>query len=291
MKIDIIEPIGMCAGVKNSIDKIIETTIDHKGSSIFCLGAPVHNEAVTTNISKKGVKILDVGPEEYKNALTNLPDGCVIIFSAHGHDRKLDEICKSKNMTIVDTVCPIVKTIEEQIKSIIDSDENKSVLYLGKKNHAESYSAAKISDKVYFQDISSSNLVDIESESVVVYNQTTILKDNLNSIYDRILDKYTTANIRNTSCRHVNLRYEKLKKIYDGQYDYIVVVGSGTSSNTIELYNKACEIMTKEKVLLINKTSELKKYDFSQAYSVALVSGTSAPDDLIVDIYDALKAL
>ena len=100
-------------------------------------------------------------------------------------------------------------------------------------------------------------------------------------------------NIKKTSCSFVNDRYEKLKSTISNEYDYVLIVGSKQSSNTIELYEKALQIHGNKKALLISKAEDLdflNKLD-TKPQKVAIFSGTSAPSNLINEIYEILKQL
>ena len=100
MKIDIFEPISFCFGVEKSIETIKNYANSHKDEKIFCLGHPVHNEIVSNQLRNLNVTIIDVEPSAYKDQILNLPNNSTLIFSAHGHEKKLEDICKVKNIYI-----------------------------------------------------------------------------------------------------------------------------------------------------------------------------------------------
>ena len=171
MKIDIFEPISFCFGVEKSIETIKNYANSHKDVKIFCLGHPVHNEIVSNQLRNLNVSIIDVEPSAYKDQILNLPNNSTLIFSAHGHEKKLEDICKEKNISIIDTVCPIVNNIQKQINEILD--KNHSVIYIGKNNHPESYAIIKNNHLVNFWEISSSFSVDFNIKNTIIFNQTT----------------------------------------------------------------------------------------------------------------------
>lgn len=292
MKIEIIEPISLCYGVECSIKMIKEAKTTYADKLIFCMGHPVHNEKISQEISDLGIQIIDASPEKYQEEIEKLPDDSVVIFSAHGHDNSLNKLCERKNLNIIDTVCPIVKAINEQINSLVNK-ENKQVIYIGKKNHAESYAIVKNNPKVDFWEFSSSFSVDFQYNSPYIFNQTTILEDKLEKIYHSILADSPGAIIKNTSCKFVYVRYSKMKELNSSLYDYILVIGSNTSSNSVELYEKAIEYHGKEKALLISKAEDLKfMFDLKvKPQSVAVFSGTSTPQSLINEIIETLRLL
>lgn len=292
MKIDVFEPISLCSGVESSISMIEEARKNYPNKDIFCLGHPVHSEIISNSLKKLGIKIIEAPLSSYEDEISKLPDGCVVVFSAHGHDKSLDDLCKTKKITIIDTTCPIVKNVDSQIKNLI-LNKNKKVIYIGKENHAESYAVIKNNPLVDFWEISSSFLVDFQYIDGVVLNQTTILKEKLEPHYSQILRENEQIIVKNTSCHYVNLRYLKLKKLDSFFYDYVIIIGSSTSSNTTELFEKAIEWHGKEKALLVSKAEDIQfmKDLEHKPESVALFSGTSAPRELIDSIIEALNSL
>ena len=283
MKIDIFEPISFCFGVEKSIETIKNYANSHKDVKIFCLGHPVHNEIVSNQLRNLNVTIIDVEPSAYKDQILNLPNNSTLIFSAHGHEKKLEDICKEKNISIIDTVCPIVDNIQKQINEFLG--KNHSVIYIGKNNHPESYAIIKNNHLVNFWEISSSFSVDFNIKNTIIFNQTTILENKLETIYNEIYSKNPTAIIKNTSCKFVNDRYTKMKELDPNKYDFIIIAGSTSSSNTTELFNKAVQIFGTKKALLISKAQDLKSIsNLNDAKTVALFSGTSTPIELINEI-------
>ena len=290
MKIDIFEPISFCFGVEKSIETIKKYVNSHKHEKVFCLGHPVHNELVSNQLKKLNINIIDVQPSCYEEEISKLPSASTIIFSAHGHDKKIERLCLEKNMIIIDTICPIVENIQNQINEFLS--KNKNVVYIGKNNHPESYAVLKNSHLVNFWDISSSFLVDFNIENAIVFNQTTLLKNKLEPIYANLLNKDSSITIKNTSCKFVNDRYEKLIKLNPNDYDYILIAGSTSSSNTLELLNKAEEIFGTKKALLVSKAEDLVSIsNLKHSKSIAIFSGTSTPIELINDIKQILTQL
>ena len=113
MKVEILKPKAYCAGVSNAINLAIKAREENPDKKVFVLGMLVHNNFVVEFLRKKDIQVaLDIN---------DIPDGEVIIFTAHGHKRELDAIAKEKNLIVYDSVCPKVlsniKLIEENIKA------------------------------------------------------------------------------------------------------------------------------------------------------------------------------
>ena len=288
MKIDIFEPISFCFGVQNSLKIIDETITKYNDRQIFCMGQPIHNELISKKLKDRGVNIIISELANYEEEILLMPNESVIIFSAHGHDKKLDGICELKNMIIIDCVCPIVKNIQLEINKFINDDAH--VIFIGKQNHPESYAICKNAPKVKFWDISSRYLVDIQYKNTIIFNQTTILNNKLLPIFNELNNLNRKITIKNTSCKFVTERYKKLVNLDINNYDFLIIAGSTTSSNTMELFNTAINLFGKEKCILISHEDDIKTLHklVKTNDRIAIFSGTSAPPYLIENIKKAL---
>jgi 4-hydroxy-3-methylbut-2-enyl diphosphate reductase len=151
MKIAVFEPISLCFGVERSINLINNERKNFPEKKIFCLGHPIHNEHISTELKNMNIKIIDANIEAFYEVVPSLPKDSIVVFSAHGHDIELEKLCLEHDIKYLDTTCPIVKSIDSKIKTIID--KKQKVVYLGKEKHAESYAIIKNNPKVIFKDI------------------------------------------------------------------------------------------------------------------------------------------
>ena len=90
MDVKILEPRGYCAGVNNAILIAIKAKQEHPNQDVYVLGMLVHNNQVVQNLESKGIMTA--------YDIKDIPEGSVIVFTAHGHDKKLDEIAKEKGL-------------------------------------------------------------------------------------------------------------------------------------------------------------------------------------------------
>ena len=146
MKIEIIEPIGYCSGVSNAIAKAISVRKEFPNKSIYILGSLVHNSHVIDSLESIGIKSITDSITSLQEKINSLEDDCIVVFTAHGHDEKVDEIALKKRMKIIDCICPKVKANMTQIKRNIE--EGNEVIFVGIKNHPETLARLSISSKV-----------------------------------------------------------------------------------------------------------------------------------------------
>lgn len=284
MKIDIIQPSGYCFGVMNAINEAIKIKENYPFNNVYVLGELVHNEDVISFLNNHDIHTLVVNNNE-EEILKNLNTNDILIFSAHGHNEKLDELLKNKKITFFDTTCKNVRKNLDLIKENID----KGIIYIGKENHAETKAAISISNKVILYDLDKGlDFSKITFKEPIIINQTTLSYLELNNIHKEILENIPKANIIDEICPVTRIRQENIINLKK-DYDLLIIIGSKTSSNTNKLYELALKYHQNKKVLMIGSKKELFKLDLSNYQHVAIFSGTSTPNEIINEVKQYLE--
>lgn len=284
MKIDIIQPSGYCFGVMNAINEAIKIKKNNPFNNVYVLGELVHNEDVISFLNNHDIHTLVINNNE-EEILKNLNTNDILIFSAHGHNEKLDELLKNKKITFFDTTCKNVRKNLDLIKENID----KGIIYIGKENHAETKAAISISNKVILYDLDKGlDFSKITFKEPIIINQTTLSFLELNNIHKEILENIPKANIIDEICPVTRIRQENIINLKK-DYDLLIIIGSKTSSNTNKLYELALKYHQNKKVLMIGSKKELFKLDLSNYQHVAIFSGTSTPNEIINEVKQYLE--
>ncbi len=284
MKIDIIQPSGYCFGVMNAINEAIKIKKNNPFNNVYVLGELVHNEDVISFLNNHDIHTLVINNNE-EEILKNLNTNDILIFSAHGHNEKLDELLKNKKITFFDTTCKNVRKNLDLIKENID----KGIIYIGKENHAETKAAISISNKVILYDLDKGlDFSKITFKEPIIINQTTLSFLELNNIHKEILENIPKANIIDEICPVTRIRQENIINLKN-DYDLLIIIGSKTSSNTNKLYELALKYHQNKKVLMIGSKKELFKLDLSNYQHVAIFSGTSTPNEIINEVKQYLE--
>lgn len=205
MEITIAKNYGFCSGVKKALNETKKVANENKNTNIYMLNKIVHNDYVVDLLKKDGIKIIenDLSDEE---KIKSIKDG-ILIFSAHGHDKKLDLLAKKQNLKIVDTTCPKVLLNFKQIKNALLN--NKNVIYIGVKNHPETKASLSISDKIIFLDFFNPDYSLLNNlENVSVHNQTTLIQTDLKNIYQEINLRCKNIEFNNEICFATTLRQQ-----------------------------------------------------------------------------------
>ena len=278
MKVEILKPKAYCAGVSNAINLAIKAREENPDKKVFILGMLVHNNFVVEFLKKKDIQVaLDIN---------DIPDGEVIIFSAHGHKRKLDEIAKEKNLIVYDSVCPKVlsniKLIEDNVKA------GHHVIYIGQKGHPEAEACLSLYNKVilYTNNILKDYQIE-KDESPLVINQTTLSILDIKDIHEEILKAIPKARIANEICGSTRLRQEAILSL-DKDVDLIIVVGDNNSSNTKRLLEVAKASHPEVESVMIADATQLDVRMCANKNHIVISSGASTPEDIIDAVYNKI---
>lgn len=289
MKIEIIQPIGYCSGVNNAINKAISIKKENADKPIFILGSLVHNSHVIDSLESIGIRNLTDKDTSLEEKITSLPNGSIIVFTAHGHDEKVDVLAKEKGMTIYDCICPKVRTNMNQIKEKIN--EGYDVIFVGIENHPETVASLSISDKIHFFNAKTWNFEIFSSANqVFVTNQTTLNFKELDSIFNRIKKFYPKAIFNNEICPATRIRQENILNISE-DVDAIFVVGDKNSSNTKRLFEISLRNNKKASTYLVSSESDLSVEMLANKQHIVITSGTSVPMETINSIQNKIEEL
>ena len=281
MDVKLIQPYGFCLGVQYVVEQLSKIIEKHSDKSVFCVGQLVHNQNVVKQIKDKGVIILS---GDKRKCVETINDG-VVVFSAHGTDEKIIQMAKDKGLIVYDLACPFVKKTFGLISNKLN--EGFDVIYIGVKNHDESNAAISISDKIHFvSNIDEVNNLIISNEKICVINQTTLSIIDIEDIYQRILEKYPSAQVIDEICNSTRSRQQI---IIDGKLESksLIVVGDQNSNNTMSLYNIAIE--KGYDTILIKDVKDLDINWVNKQKSISIMSGASTPKENIEEIYLELK--
>ena len=281
MELDIIKPIGPCNGVRNAINQAINIKHTYPDKQVYILGALVHNDLVINDLIDQGIYVLDAAFEEYETAIMSLPKGSILIFSAHGHDERLDDICLKRGIITFDTICPMVNKNRKLIKKYLS--KGYKVLFIGDKNHVETKAVLSI-DKTNIKLFE--NLLDLyyfnTNQNILNYYKTKELISQIKQILPNVV-------VSKEICPVTRIRQENMTKL--SRYtDAILVVGDRNSSNTTKLLNIAKDNYPHIYSTLVETEKDISN-EIANKKHVVITSGTSAPDSLVQRVISVLNDL
>lgn len=291
MQIVKISPRGFCSGVVNAWKIVVETTKNFPHSRIFMLGLFVHNKKMIEEIKTPNLFVLDdskTSRYELVNSLDFQP-GDILIMSAHGTDDKTVRLAKEKGFKIVDTTCKYVYNTHDVIRDALKN--NKTVIYLGIKNHPESLAAIAIDKNIIFvsNENELKNLNHLFDKPILVTNQTTLSIYDLKNYYDFIKTHFKNYELRNDLCTATQERQEALINLKT-KLNVLIVVGDEKSNNSQQLL-KIGYYKKIERCYLINDVEQLKTIHFNHDDVIGVTSGASTPTKVTNEIIKYLEEL
>jgi 4-hydroxy-3-methylbut-2-enyl diphosphate reductase len=287
MKVKPILPFGYCKGVQQAILLAKKAKEENPDRACYLLGMLVHNEETIADLKNHGLIVLDDSKDSLESLLLTIPDGQVVIFSAHGHDKKLDEIAKNKSLTVYDSTCSFVS---DNLKEAFEASKRGSVIYIGAKGHLEAESFLANFKEAVFYDVKS-DLWDpssVKGSSPTVISQTTLSYLELEKAHKAILSAFPDAKIGPERCLATTLRQEAIANIPES-IQTVIVLGSARSNNSKKLYEIAKE-HGKEAYLCLG-LDDVKKLSLKASEEIALATGASTSPKTYHDVLEYLESL
>ena len=283
MKVILAKPYGYCAGVANAIALAYKTKEQNPGKRIVILGMLIHNEDTLKELNEAGIMTIYNKDSDLLELIDEIKDDSIVILTAHGHSKAVEEKLATRGLNFVDTTCPFVKlTFSEIAKSIKDGHE---VIYIGKENHPEANAALSISNHVHLLDVSTKKLPIINDDSPLVINQTTFSHYEIEKLIEEVKKSYPNAKIFKSVCDASTRRQDALLSL-DKDVQLIYVVGGKKSNNAKTLFDMAVANYPKAKVIAIQNENDINEKDLKGLNLVAISSGASTPSK----ISEAIKA-
>jgi (E)-4-hydroxy-3-methyl-but-2-enyl pyrophosphate reductase len=268
-KVTLAKEVGFCFGVKRAIN-LTRQALDER-PNVFILGDLVHNKRVTDELEAKGLqKVDDYGRQ----------NGTMVI-RAHGLPKAKIAEAKGRGLEIVDATCPIVLRAQEAAQSL--EARGCQVVIIGDRNHAEIkgilgalQNPALVIDSV--EELREAKASHRLLRKVGVIFQTTHALELCREIMNEIVFMCKEVQIINTICRPVQNRQDDALELAE-RVDLMLVVGSRTSANTMELA-ALCRHHNPHTIHIQN-ADELAIEDFDWAENIGIASGLSTPEDLV----------
>lgn len=282
MKIIPVVPRGYCKGVYRAIKIAKEAATNYPNKKIYMLGMIVHNRYVVEACQKYNITCIE-DKTKTREELLDLIDEGVVIFTAHGVNKKVWEKAKAKNLEIIDASC------EDVLKThniILNHVNHGDVIYIGKNNHPETQGAITLADNIYLVTC----LEDIDKlpstlHNVLITNQTTMSIIEIQELIERCKAKYIDATICDEICNATRMRQEAILKLEN--VDCLIIVGDPASNNTKKLRDIATDRI--KHIYMIENVNDLTIGMLEGIETIAISSGASTPTYLTEQVINCIR--
>lgn len=269
MSIILAKKSGFCYGVKRAVDTCLKLKDKYTDKKIYTLGPLIHNNDVVNFLKKQNIY-----PIDYEN-INTLKEGDIIILRSHGVTLETIEKLKEKKLNIIDATCPYVSNIQKKVQKYYE--KGYSILIVGDKNHPE---VIGINGWCNNSAIICKNAEEIENlpAKICVVSQTTEKKEHWVSVLSKVVNECREIIAFNTICNATEVRQLSAKEL-SKEVDFMVVIGSKSSSNTTKLY-EICKTNCVNTIHVEN-AGELPDYISNKYYKIGVTAGASTPDWII----------
>ncbi len=279
-KVLLASPRGYCAGVDRAVIAV-EKALDHYGAPVYVRKQIVHNKHVVRSLESRGAIFVDEVDEA--------PEGCIMVFSAHGVSPDVIARAKARNQRTIDATCPLVTKVHKEV--IRFANEGYDILLVGHEGHEEvEGTAGEAPHAVQLidgdADIASAKVKD--PEKVIWLSQTTLSVDETMETVNKLRTRFPLMQNPPSDdiCYATQNRQVAIKKV-GAMSDLVIVVGSENSSNTVRLVEVALDAGAK-KAFRVDYASEIQPEWFEDVETVGVSSGASVPEELVTEVLDFL---
>ncbi|AXT97011.1 4-hydroxy-3-methylbut-2-enyl diphosphate reductase [Moraxella catarrhalis] len=284
MKILLANPRGFCAGVDRAI-AIVNEALRRFNPPIYVRHEVVHNKFVVEDLARRGAVFVE--------ELDEVPDGAIVIFSAHGVSKAVEDEAKRRDLTVFDATCPLVTKVHIEVGKFAKG--GMDAILIGHAGHPEVEGTMGRFDTSFggrihlVEDVEDVAKLDFERDkSLAFVTQTTLSMDDTANVIDALKDRFPAINApRKDDICYATQNRQDAVKLLSRHCEVVLVVGSPNSSNSNRLRELA-ERMGR-RAYLIDNAGQMSQAWFEGVTYVGVTAGASAPEILIQEVLDTLQ--
>jgi 4-hydroxy-3-methylbut-2-en-1-yl diphosphate reductase len=271
-KVLLAAPRGYCAGVERAVDAV-ERALRTHGAPVYVRKQIVHNAHVVRDLEAKGAVFVE---DE-----TDVPEGGVVVLSAHGVAPEVHERAEARSLTVLDATCPLVTKVHLEARRFAAKD--RTIVLIGHAGHEEVVGTTGQAPErtVLVQDVAEARSLQVADRDNLAYlTQTTLSVDETNEIVAVLRERFPAIEgpPREDICYATQNRQDAVKELAR-RADVVFVIGSDNSSNSNRLAEVAREQGTPAH--LVDDETEVDPAWLEDVDVVGITSGASAPEWLV----------
>ncbi|MEK9792090.1 MAG: 4-hydroxy-3-methylbut-2-enyl diphosphate reductase [Halieaceae bacterium] len=285
MDIVLANPRGFCAGVDRAID-IVNRALEVFGGPVYVRHEVVHNRHVVDDLRTRGAVFVD--------ELSEVPDDAIVIFSAHGVSRAVQDEAEGRGLQVFDATCPLVTKVHVEVAAF--SAAGRECVLIGHAGHPEvegtmgRYDTSQGGAIYLVEDEHQAAALDVrDPESLAFVTQTTLSVDDTAKVIDALRERFPEIQgpRKDDICYATQNRQDAVKSLAE-EVDLVLVVGSTNSSNS----NRLRELAERcgANAYLIDDASMINPEWLKTSQHVGVTAGASAPELLVQEVITTLQA-
>ncbi|MDR0218415.1 MAG: 4-hydroxy-3-methylbut-2-enyl diphosphate reductase [Enterobacteriaceae bacterium] len=286
MQILLANPRGFCAGVDRAIS-IVDRALELYGAPIYVRHEVVHNRYVVEDLRARGAIFIE--------EISEVPDGAILIFSAHGVSQAIRSEARSRDLTMLfDATCPLVTKVHMEVARA--SRKGKEAILIGHAGHPEVEGTmgqynnpeggmylVESPEDVWKLQVKDENNLSFMTQTTLSVDDTSDVIDALNTRFPNIIGPR-----KDDICYATTNRQEAVRDLA-ADADIVLVVGSKNSSNS----NRLAELAQRmgKPAYLIDSAEDIKEEWIDGVSVIGVTAGASAPDILVQQVIERLQRL
>src|SRR6266581_3148072 len=276
------KPRGYCAGVDRAV-QTVEKALERFGAPVYVRKQIVHNTHVVRSLEQRGAIFVEEAEE--------VPDGALVVFSAHGVAPQVREEAAKRGLRTIDATCPLVTKVHSEAKRF--AAQGYDILLIGHEGHEEVVgTTGEAPAHIRLVDgPDGSGTVEVRDPAKVAWlSQTTLSVDETNETVAALRARFPLLADPPSDdiCYATQNRQAAVKQIAQ-RSDLVIVVGSRNSSNSVRLVEVALDAGVKA-AYLIEDAAAIDPQWLADITVVGVTSGASVPEDLVAGVLDTLAA-
>jgi len=282
MRILLAAPRGFCAGVDRAIE-IVERALTLYGRPVYVRHEIVHNRRVVDRLRGLGAEFVD--------EIAEVPEGAVVIFSAHGVSPRVREEAAARRLRAIDATCPLVTKVHMEARR--HAEEGREILLIGHAGHVEvEGTMGEAPERMRLvESVADAERIEVRDPSRVAFlTQTTLSVDDTRAIVEVLRRRFPGIQgpPQEDICYATQNRQNAVKAVAP-RIDLLLVVGAPNSSNSRRLVevSEAAGVRAR----LVEEAADIDPAWLAGAETVGVTAGASAPEDLVLSIVARLRSL
>jgi len=280
-KLILAAPRGYCAGVDRAV-QTVERALEIHGAPVYVRKEIVHNKHVVERLRARGAIFV----EEH----TEVPEGAVCVFSAHGVAPSVRAGAVERSLLTIDATCPLVTKVHRE--AVHFAEDGYTIVLVGHEGHEEvEGTMGEAPERIVLvqneQDVDELEVTD--PERIAYVTQTTLAVDETTAILARLRERFPSiVGPRTDDICYATTNRQAAVKQMAGSCDLMLVIGSRNSSNSVRLVEVARDCGTD--AYLIDNAGEIQEPWLHDARVVGVSSGASAPENLVAELVEFFRA-
>jgi 4-hydroxy-3-methylbut-2-enyl diphosphate reductase len=276
------KPRGYCAGVDRAV-QTVEKALERFGAPVYVRKQIVHNAHVVRTLEERGAIFVE--------ETESVPEGAVVVFSAHGVSPEVRAEAKDRKLQTIDATCPLVTKVHNEAKRFAAQDYD--ILLIGHEGHEEVVgTTGEAPANIHLVDgPDGSDSVEVRDPARVAWlSQTTLSVDETNETVAALRKRFPLLldPPSDDICYATQNRQAAVKQIA-ADSDVVIVVGSRNSSNSVRLVEVARDAGAKA-AYLVDDASGIDQAWLDGVTTIGVTSGASVPEDLVDGVLSQLAA-